>query len=98
MRRPNLVWEVLIPQALTLVVAVHIDEVGGVYHHSHASLILNHEGFAVVGAKLHRQGRGVHHNIAQPSRRSDCLDSSNPVYNNYPILKWAITKALSELF
>lgn len=48
----DLAWEVLEPQSLGLVVAVHIDEVGCVHHHSQTSLILHHKGLAVIGAKL----------------------------------------------
>ena len=80
MRRLNLAWEILEPQSLALVVAVHIDQVGGVDHHPQASLIFDHEGLAVVGAKLYRQGRGMHHHIAHASCCCNCLDSPHPVH------------------
>lgn len=48
----NLAWEVLEPEPLSLVVAVHIDEVGCVHHHPQPSLVLNHKSLAVIGAKL----------------------------------------------
>ena len=49
----HLMWEVLIPQALGLVVAVHIDEVGSVHHNPYPCLILNDKRFAVICTKLH---------------------------------------------
>lgn len=70
--------EVLVPETLTLVVAVHINEVGCVHHHTHSSLILDHEGLAMVGAKLHRQWRCVHYQVGHASRRCCSFDGTDP--------------------